>query len=79
MTPHKYFIGWFMIGVGITSALVLLHQGIGEAVQHSRSVWTLRPHALLMTVLGSGLLVGCLAVIYECAADHGWRPHGRWS
>lgn len=76
MTPYRYFLVWFIIGVGITSALVLLHQGIGDAMQRMGSVWTLAPGPILMIVLGFGLLVGCLAVIYDRAGDLGSRPAG---
>jgi hypothetical protein len=71
MAPYKCFVWWFMIGVGITAALVLLQQGLSETMQDARSVWTLSPGAVLMTVLGCGLLAGCSALISEYATGGG--------
>jgi hypothetical protein len=63
--PYKYFVWWFCIGAGLTSALLLLQQGLGDMVQEARPIWALQPVELLMTGVGGGSLAGCLALACE--------------
>jgi len=72
---HKCFMWWFMVGMGITSALVLLHYGVAEAVQRALRLWPFPDLAILLTALGGGLLAGCLAL----ASDRLSRAAGRFS
>ena len=46
-------------------AVILLQGGIREAMQAQGSVWELKLVELLTTILGGGLLAGCIALILD--------------
>jgi hypothetical protein len=54
-----------MMGAGITLALVLVHHGVAEAVQHALRLWPFPDLAVLLLALGGGLLAGCLALVAD--------------
>ncbi len=62
---QKCFVWWFIVGAGITSALVLLHYGVAEAVQRALRLWPFPDPAVLISALGGGLLAGCLALVSD--------------
>lgn len=69
MTPvlHtvRVFAWWFIVGATMALAVILLQGGIREAMQAQGSVWELKLVELLTTVLGGGLLGGCIALILD--------------
>jgi len=62
---RKCFAWWFMMGAGITLALVLVHHGVAEAVQRALRLWPFPDMAVLLLALGGGLLAGCLALVAD--------------
>jgi hypothetical protein len=65
MVDRNCFAWWFMMGAGITLALVLLHHGLAEAVQRALRLWPFPDLAALLLALGGGLLAGCLALVAD--------------
>ena len=64
MWPNmKVFLWWFIIGSTMALAVIMLQGGIREAMQAQGSVWELKLVELLTTILGGGLLGGCVALI----------------
>ena len=61
----RVFAWWFIVGVTMALAVILLQGGIREAMQAQGSVWELKLMELLTTVLGGGLLGGCIALILD--------------
>jgi hypothetical protein len=59
----KVFLWWFIIGSTMALAVIMLQGGIREAMQAQGSVWELKLVELLTTILGGGLLGGCVALI----------------
>ena len=59
----KVFLWWFIVGSTMALAVIMLQGGIREAMQAQGSVWELKLVELLMTILGGGLLGGCVALI----------------
>ena len=61
----RVFAGWFIVGATMALAVILLQGGIREALQAQGSVWELKLVELLTTILGGGLLGGCIALILD--------------
>lgn len=59
----KVFLWWFVVGSTMALAVIMLQGGIREAMQAQGSVWELKLVELLTTILGGGLLGGCVALI----------------
>jgi hypothetical protein len=61
----KVFLWWFLVGSTMALAVILLQGGIREVMQAQGSVWELKLVELLTTIMGGGLLGGCLALILD--------------
>jgi len=59
----KVFLWWFFVGATMALAVIMLQGGIRETMQTQGSVWGLKLFELLTTILGGGLLGGCVALI----------------
>ncbi|HEX2055394.1 MAG TPA: hypothetical protein VHF07_02800 [Nitrospiraceae bacterium] len=65
MHTMKVFIWWFLIGATMALAVIMLQGGIREVMQAQGSVWELKLVELMTTILGGGLLGGCIALILD--------------
>lgn len=61
----KVFIWWFVVGSLMALAVIMLQGGIREVMQAQGSVWELKLVELFTTIMGGGLLGGCLALILD--------------
>ena len=61
----KVFLWWFVVGATMALAVILLQGGIRKAMRAQGSVWELKLVELLTTILGGGLLGGCIALILD--------------
>ena len=61
----KVFLWWFIVGATMALAVIMLQGGIREVMQAQGSVWELKLVELLTTILGGGLLGGCIALILD--------------
>lgn len=61
----KVFLWWFVVGSTMALAVILLQGGLREVMQAQGSVWELKLVELFTTILGGGLLGGCLALILD--------------
>lgn len=61
----KVFSWWFLVGATMALAVIMLQGGIREVMQAQGSVWELKLVELLTTILGGGLLGGCIALILD--------------
>ena len=61
----KVFVWWFVVGSTMALAVILLQGGIREVMQAQGSVWELKLVELFTTIMGGGLLGGCLALILD--------------
>lgn len=61
----RVFAWWFIVGATMALAVILLQGGIREAMQAQGSVWELKLVEFLTTILGGGLLGGCIALILD--------------
>jgi len=61
----KVFLWWFVVGATIALSVLMLQGGIRDVMQAQGSVWTLKLAELLTTVIGGGLLGGCIALILD--------------
>ena len=61
----KVFLWWFFVGATMALSVIMLQGGIREAMQTPGSVWGLKLVELLTTILGGGLLGGCIALILD--------------
>ena len=59
----KVFLWWFIVGSTMALAVIMLQGGIREVMQAQGSVWELKLVEVLTTILGGGLLGGCVALI----------------
>ena len=59
----RVFLWWFIVGSTMALAVIMLQGGIREAMQAQGSVWELKLVELLTTIIGGGLLGGCVALI----------------
>ena len=61
----KVFLWWFVVGATMALAVILLQGGLREVMQAQGSVWELKLVELFTTIMGGGLLGGCLALILD--------------
>jgi hypothetical protein len=61
----KVFLWWFVVGATMAFAVILVQGGIREVMQAQGSVWELKLVELLTTIMGGGLLGGCIALILD--------------
>ncbi len=61
----KVFVWWFVVGSLMALAVIMLQGGIREVMQAQGSVWELKLVELFTTIMGGGLLGGCLALILD--------------
>lgn len=61
----KVFTWWFIVGATLALAVIMLQGGIREVMQAQGSVWELKLVELLTTIIGGGLLGGCIALILD--------------
>jgi len=59
----KVFLWWFIVGATMALAVIMLQGGIREAMQTQGSVWGVEVVKLFTTIVGGGLLGGCVALI----------------
>ena len=65
MSTLKIFLWWFVVGSTMALAVILLQGGIREVMQAQGSVWELKLVELFTTIMGGGLLGGCIALILD--------------
>jgi hypothetical protein len=61
----KVFLWWFVIGATMALAVIMVQGGLREVMQALGSVWELKLVELLTTIMGGGLLGGCIALILD--------------
>jgi hypothetical protein len=61
----KVFLWWFVVGATMALSVLMLQGGIRDVMQVQGSVWTLKLAELLTTIIGGGLLGGCIALILD--------------
>lgn len=61
----KVFLWWFIVGATMALAVIMLQGGLREAMQTQGSVWALKSVELFTTIMGGGLLGGCIALILD--------------
>ena len=61
----KVFLWWFIVGATMALAVIMLQGGIREVMQTQGSVWGLKLVELFTTIMGGGLLGGCIALILD--------------
>ena len=61
----KVFIWWFIVGATMALSVIMLQGGLQVAMQAQGSLWELKLVELLTTILGGGLLGGCIALILD--------------
>lgn len=61
----KVFLWWFVVGATMALSVLMLQGGIRDVMQTQGSVWTLKLAELLTTIIGGGLLGGCIALILD--------------
>lgn len=61
----KVFLWWFIVGATMALSVIMLQGGIREVMQAQGSVWELKLVELMTTILGGGLLGGCIALILD--------------
>ncbi|MEK7304609.1 MAG: hypothetical protein AAB034_00525 [Nitrospirota bacterium] len=61
----KVFFWWFVVGATMALSVLMLQGGIRDVMQAQGSVWTLKLAELLTTIIGGGLLGGCIALILD--------------
>ena len=59
----KVLLWWFIVGAIMALAVIMVQGGIREVMQAPGSVWELKLVELLTTIMGGGLLGGCVALI----------------
>lgn len=65
MASAKVFLWWFIVGATMALSVIMLQGGIREVMQAQGSVWELKLVELLTTIMGGGLLGGCIALIMD--------------
>lgn len=65
MASAKVFFWWFIVGATMALSVIMLQGGIREVMQAQGSVWELKLVELLTTIMGGGLLGGCIALIMD--------------
>ncbi|MEK7273237.1 MAG: hypothetical protein AAB047_05340 [Nitrospirota bacterium] len=61
----KVFFWWFVVGATMALSVLMLQGGIRDVMQAQGSGWTLKLAELLTTIIGGGLLGGCIALILD--------------
>jgi hypothetical protein len=61
----KVFFWWFVVGATMALSVIMLQGGIREVMEAQGSVWDLKLVELLTTIMGGGLLGGCIALILD--------------
>jgi len=61
----RVFLWWFIVGATMALAVIMLQGGIREVMQAQGSVWELKLVELLTTIIGGGLVGGCIALILD--------------
>ncbi|ULA63182.1 MAG: hypothetical protein LZF86_100180 [Nitrospira sp.] len=65
LSTMKVFAWWFIVGATMALSVLMLQGGIRDVMQAQGSVWTLKLAELLTTIIGGGLLGGCIALILD--------------
>ena len=65
VSTMKVFVWWFIVGATMALAVIMLQGGIREVMQAQGSVWELKLVELFTTIMGGGLLGGCIALILD--------------
>ena len=65
LSTVKVFVWWFIVGAVMALSVIMLQGGIREVMQAQGSVWELKLVELLTTIMGGGLLGGCIALILD--------------
>ena len=65
MATLKVFLWWFTVGATMALSVIMLQGGIREVMEAQGSVWDLKLAELLITIMGGGLLGGCIALILD--------------
>jgi len=61
----RVFLWWFLVGATMSLAVIMVQGGIREVMEAQGSVWDLKLVELLTTIMGGGLLGGCIALILD--------------
>jgi len=61
----RVFLWWFIVGATMSLAVILVQGGLREVMEAQGSVWDLKLVELLTTIMGGGLLGGCIALILD--------------
>lgn len=65
MSSLKIFTWWFLVGVLMAAAVILLQGGIRDIMLAGEPLWEVKLIELLTPILGGGLLGGCIALILD--------------
>ena len=65
MSSLKIFTWWFVLGVLMATAVILLQGGIRDIMIAGEPLWEIKLMELLTPILGGGLLGGCIALILD--------------
>jgi hypothetical protein len=65
ITSVKVFLWWFVVGATMALSVIMLQGGMREVMQAQGSVWELKLMELVTTIVGGGLLGGCVALIMD--------------
>jgi pheromone shutdown protein TraB len=65
MNSLKIFTWWFLVGVLMATAVILLQGGIRDIMLAGEPLWEVKLIELLTPILGGGLLGGCIALILD--------------
>ncbi len=65
MKSLKIFTWWFLVGVLMATAVILLQGGIRDIMLAGEPLWEVKLIELLTPILGGGLLGGCIALILD--------------
>ncbi len=65
MSSLKIFTWWFLVGVLMATAVILLQGGIRDIMLAWEPLWAVKLIELLTPIFGGGLLGGCIALILD--------------
>ncbi len=65
LSTVRVLLWGFIVGATMAMAVIMLQGGIREVMQAQGSVWELKLVELLTTIMGGGLLGGCIALILD--------------
>ena len=63
MESFKIFRWWFIIGALMTTAVIMIQGGIRDIMLADEPLWDVKLVGIAITILGGGLLGGCVALI----------------